>query len=325
MHPDVLKEIARLRNADEAALDALCCRQAEKRVWWFEENRASFSFLDATDPVGSAYALLLRRFGIGPDEAPIVLRSHDEMVFHSMNFCPTLEACKILGLDTRFVCRHLNERSTQALVALVDPRLGFARNYDMLRPYAPYCEERIFLPMKNIVVVPYNPNWPHEFEKIKSELAVTLQDSVLSIEHVGSTSVPGLWAKPIIDIDIVIHKEKFDIVKTRLGSIGYVYEGDLGIVGREAFKYEDKPHLAEHHLYVCDKDADELKRHLALRDFLRGNKEYRDKYSNVKIQMAEKYPHDIDGYLDGKQPVILEIYGLCGLDTTYKKLMTDTH
>ncbi|MCL1873671.1 MAG: GrpB family protein [Clostridiales bacterium] len=171
--------------------------------------------------------------------------------------------------------------------------------------------------MRNIVVVPYDISWIDGFEQIKNELEYALSGLFLAIEHIGSTSVPGLYAKPIIDIDIVVEKTVFAKVKERLDKLGYSHVGDLGIEGREAFKYEGKHHLMEHHLYVCDKDADELKRHIALRDFLRTNKEYRDKYSAIKIEMAQKYPNDIDNYLDGKQPVILEIYEKCGLDTTY--------
>ena len=122
--------------------------------------------------------------------------------------------------------------------------------------------------MREITVVPYDPSWHEAFERICRELKSALHDSVLAIEHVGSTSVPGLYAKPIIDIDIVISTGMFETVKALLGSIGYMHAGDLGIEGREAFKYEGKPHLMVHHLYVCNEDSDELKRHLALRDFL---------------------------------------------------------
>jgi len=172
--------------------------------------------------------------------------------------------------------------------------------------------------MRTIKVVPYDPIWKTEFDKIKCELSDVLTDIVITIEHVGSTSVPGLYAKPVIDIDIVIEKELFDIVMKQLEYIGYHHVGDLGIEGREAFKYKDKPHLMEHHLYVCYKDADELKRHITLRDFLIKNSAYRDKYSKIKVDMANKYPHDIDNYINGKQPIILEIYDICGLDTSYK-------
>ena len=172
--------------------------------------------------------------------------------------------------------------------------------------------------VRTIKVVPYNPNWRNEFELIKHELTPVLSDIIIAIEHVGSTSVPGLYAKPIIDIDIVIETELFDKVREQLGKIGYSHIGNLGIDSREAFKYENKPHLMEHHLYVCDKKSDELKRHISLRDFLRNNKEYCIKYSDIKIEMASKHPHDVDSYIDGKQSIILEIYERCGLDTSYK-------
>jgi GrpB-like predicted nucleotidyltransferase (UPF0157 family) len=111
----------------------------------------------------------------------------------------------------------------------------------------------------------------------------------------------------------------FDTVKTRLETTDYFHIGNLGIEGREAFKYENKSHLMEHHLYVCDKNSDELKRHITLRDFLRNDENYRIKYSEIKQEMANLFPHDIDGYINGKQPIILEIYEKCGLDITYKQ------
>lgn len=167
--------------------------------------------------------------------------------------------------------------------------------------------------IQNIIVLPYNEKWLSEFEKIKSELLNAINDSVISIEHVGSTSVVGLCAKPIIDIDIVIEDDMFDIFKEKLKIIGYIHVGDLGIAEREAFDYRDKNHLMEHHLYVCGKDAAELKRHITFRNYLRINEDARNNYSNIKIQMARKYPHDIDNYILGKQPVIQEIYKKCGL------------
>ena len=103
-----------------------------------------------------------------------------------------------------------------------------------------------------VIVEDYNPEWKNEFERIKEELLIVLSGKINSIEHVGSTSVEGVAAKPIIDIDVVIEKN-FEEVKKALESIGYIYEGNLGIYGREAFAYENKPHLMVHHLYVCNK------------------------------------------------------------------------
>lgn len=166
---------------------------------------------------------------------------------------------------------------------------------------------------RNIVVVPYDSGWAAEFEKIKSELMPALSGSALGIEHVGSTSVPGLCAKPIIDIDIVTESGGFETVKAHLQTLGYQHRGHLGIPGREAFGYDGKAHLMEHHLYVCAKDAAELKRHLALRDYLRAHAAEREQYGRIKQQMAILHPHDIDAYLAGKQPFILAVYRKCGL------------
>lgn len=91
----------------------------------------------------------------------------------------------------------------------------------------------------------------------------------------------GLAVKPIIDIDIVID-DNFDEVKSLLEEIGYCHEGDLGIPGRDAFKYEGKPHLMMHHLYVCKRDNEELQRHITFRNYLREHPDVRDRYGAVK-------------------------------------------
>ena len=103
-----------------------------------------------------------------------------------------------------------------------------------------------------------------------------------------------------------------DVVK-KLAGIGYIHEGDLGIEGREAFKYSEKPHLMAHHLYVCPKDSAELHRHITFRDFLRSNSEAAKKYGAVKEKAAKLYPDDIDKYIEYKSPVIEELYRECGL------------
>lgn len=93
----------------------------------------------------------------------------------------------------------------------------------------------------------------------------------------------------------------------------YHYEGDLGIPGREVFRYEHKPHLMKHHLYVCNNENEEMRRHITFRDYLRLHNEEREKYSTIKKEMALKYPYDIDSYIKGMQPIKLEIYKKCGL------------
>ena len=167
---------------------------------------------------------------------------------------------------------------------------------------------------KNVVVLPYDPKWKNDFEKIKQELVNAIGDLIVCIEHVGSTSVEGLSAKPIIDIDVVISDYSvFDSIVSRLSDIGYTHEGDLGIKDREAFKYSDKPHLRKHHLYVCPQNSKELLRHITFRDFLRNNPEAVKKYSKVKENGAKLFPDNMDKYIEYKSPCIEEMYLLCGL------------
>ncbi|MBR2479337.1 MAG: GrpB family protein [Clostridia bacterium] len=167
---------------------------------------------------------------------------------------------------------------------------------------------------KRVVVVPYDEAWKKAFEEIKNALEAEIGDLILGIEHIGSTSVEGLSAKPCIDIDVVIKDYLvFDEIVRKLGAIGYIHEGDLGIKDREAFKYTDKPHLMMHHLYVCPQYSEELHRHITFRDFLRHNAEAVKKYSLVKEKAAELFSDDIDKYIQYKTPCIEELYSICGL------------
>lgn len=167
---------------------------------------------------------------------------------------------------------------------------------------------------KKVIVVPYDRQWQKEFEKIKVDISAVLGQLAVSIEHVGSTSVEGLWAKPILDIDVIISDNKFlPQVIDKLESIGYRHEGNLGIEGREAFCYDNKPEFMLHHLYVCPMDSKELKRHLVFRDYLRTHSDAVQEYSQVKREGAALFPEDIDAYIQFKSPIIEKIYRYCGL------------
>lgn len=167
---------------------------------------------------------------------------------------------------------------------------------------------------RKVIVTPYDEAWESAFEDIKTELERALGGLSIGIEHVGSTSVKGMSAKPCIDVDMVIKDYSvFNDVVERLAAIGYAHEGDLGIKGREAFKYTDKPHLMRHHLYVCPQNSEELHRHVTFRSFLRNNAEAARRYSAVKETAAELFPNDIDKYIEYKSPCIEELYKQCGL------------
>jgi len=165
-----------------------------------------------------------------------------------------------------------------------------------------------------VVVLPYDSAWKAAFEEIRKEIEQAAGDLIVDVEHVGSTSVEGMSAKPCIDLDVVIPDHAvFDAVADRLKAIGYFHEGDLGIKGREAFRYSGKPHLMTHHLYVCPRDSRELHRHVTFRNFLKSHPEAVKQYSTVKETAARLFPDDIDRYMAYKAPCIQALYAQCGL------------
>ena len=168
--------------------------------------------------------------------------------------------------------------------------------------------------VKYVAVLTYDEQWKQDFLMIKDELITALGQLAMRIDHVGSTSVKGLSAKPIIDIDVVIKDYTvLEEVVSALGAIGYRHEGNLGITGREAFKYDGKEHLRKHHLYVCPEDSPELKRHIAFRDYLRTHPDAVREYSRIKEEGAKRYPYDIERYIEHKSPFIEKIYAKIGI------------
>ena len=153
-----------------------------------------------------------------------------------------------------------------------------------------------------MVVEKYNPKWSEQFNVLKEFLAKNTTEYI-SIEHVGSTSIPGMNAKPIIDIDIIVEDAaQFQKLKLELLKIGYVHEGDRGIPGREAFDHEKVSVGIDHHLYVCVKDNAELLRHLKFRDRLRSSPELVNEYNKIKEEILAKVGADNRaGYVQMKE------------------------
>jgi GrpB-like predicted nucleotidyltransferase (UPF0157 family) len=167
---------------------------------------------------------------------------------------------------------------------------------------------------RRIEVVPYDPSWPYIFEQLRERIWPAIHDLALTIEHVGSTSVPGLAAKPIIDMDIVVAAvESVPLVIERLKPLGYAHRGNLGIAGREAFA--SPVGLPEHHLYLCQQDSLALRNHLALRDYLRSHPQAAQAYGALKQRLAAKHACDIDGYVAGKTDLIVNILAESGLSS----------
>jgi GrpB-like predicted nucleotidyltransferase (UPF0157 family) len=150
-----------------------------------------------------------------------------------------------------------------------------------------------------VIIVDYDPRWVAVFEVLQDRLAKMLGSLPVTIEHIGSTSIPGAAAKPIIDIDVVVQSKRSVGRAIRLlTGAGYRHMGDLGIAGREAF--ENPAGSPEHHLYVVVSGNSEHTRHLLFRDYLRKHPDEVRKYSRLKRSLAAKFRKDREAYTEGK-------------------------
>ena len=175
-----------------------------------------------------------------------------------------------------------------------------------------------------IIVLDYNPEWAEQFYDLKKVLTNHLGNDIIGVEHVGSTAIPGMKAKSVIDLDIIIDKDGASLagVILKLKELGYTHKGNLGITGREAFKRKDSttPNVGSdkqwmaHHLYVCTKGSIGLLNHLKLRDHLLAHPDKVIEYSNLKQDLSDRFPYDIDAYIDGKTDFIVGILVIMGME-----------
>jgi len=159
---------------------------------------------------------------------------------------------------------------------------------------------------KPVIIEDYDPRWPERFEILRARLFKALGPVAAAIEHVGSTAIPGLAAKPIIDIDVLLCSEG-DLQHTieRLATLGYEHQGNLGIPGREAFRAPTSEF--PHHLYVCSADHREYARHIIFRDHLRSHPEDARAYELLKRSLAERFGIDREAYTLAKTDFIQTI------------------
>jgi GrpB-like predicted nucleotidyltransferase (UPF0157 family) len=150
-------------------------------------------------------------------------------------------------------------------------------------------------------ITAYNQDWPERFAQISKHVRAFLPDDC-TIHHIGSTSVPGMSGKDIIDLDIEYTQCTLQSVIDALREAGYKHEGDLGIPGREAFKPVPNSHAASlpaHHLYACENGAFELQKHLSFRDYLKSHTERADWLSKKKLS-ADASANTRDEYIENK-------------------------
>lgn len=160
----------------------------------------------------------------------------------------------------------------------------------------------------DIVVSDYDAAWVRWFDTVRRHVWPVIADTALRIDHVGSTAVPGLAAKPIIDLDIVVAAEgDVRVVIDRLATIGYRWRGDLGVEGREAFAAPHNAELPAHHLYLVVENNRAHLDHWLLRDLLRAHAGARERYAALKRRNVDLAGDDMDVYVARKAALVAEL------------------
>ncbi|MBF2026344.1 MAG: GrpB family protein [Oscillatoriales cyanobacterium C42_A2020_001] len=160
----------------------------------------------------------------------------------------------------------------------------------------------------NVEVVPHNPLWQTVFQEESAKIAAAMGDNCVAIHHIDSTSIPTIYAKPIIDMLVEVKNiMDVDVQKTVLEQLGYEAMGEFGIPGRRYFRKHNSAGIRTHHIHAFQTGSEEITRHLAFRDYMIAHPVDAQQYSNLKRLLAKKYPQDIDQYMDGKDAFIRDI------------------
>lgn len=162
--------------------------------------------------------------------------------------------------------------------------------------------------MMRVEVVPHNPRWREAFEAEAKQVADALGENVVAVHHVGSTAIPDIYAKPVIDLLVEVRDiDEVDGRSPSMESLGYEVMGEYGIRGRRYFRKDDREGIRTHHIHAFEAGSAEVVRHLAFRDYMIAHPADAQRYSELKRKLADEHPQSMDGYIDGKDGFIKEI------------------
>ena len=160
---------------------------------------------------------------------------------------------------------------------------------------------------KGIKVVAHDPAWKGEFGAEAERISRALGDVATTLDHIGSTAIPGIFAKPVIDILLQVDDlARLDEKNPAMEELGYEAMGEFGIPGRRYFRKDDAAGVRTHHVHAFRTGQREAQRHLAFRDYMIAHPEEAQRYSELKQKLAREHPEDIEAYMDGKDPYIKE-------------------
>jgi GrpB-like predicted nucleotidyltransferase (UPF0157 family) len=160
----------------------------------------------------------------------------------------------------------------------------------------------------SVTVVEYDAAWPPTFGVAAGELAAAMGQNLAAIHHIGSTSIPDMWAKPVIDMLAVVRDlAVLDQLSPPIERLGYEAMGEFGIAGRRYFRRTSPAGPRTHQLHAFADGSPHIARHLAFRDFLRAHADVAAEYATLKRRLAQQHPEDMEAYMDGKDAFIKEV------------------
>lgn len=160
--------------------------------------------------------------------------------------------------------------------------------------------------MRQVIVTPYQASWSEAFKQEADRLETIFAERLLTVHHIGSTSVPGLSAKPILDIlPVVDSLEGIETYNAAMEAIGYEVKGEFGMPGRRYYR-KGGDHRT-HHVHLYASGNPEITRHVVFRDYLREHPQEVEAYSTIKEQLANHHPEDISAYIAGKDTFVKEM------------------
>jgi GrpB-like predicted nucleotidyltransferase (UPF0157 family) len=162
--------------------------------------------------------------------------------------------------------------------------------------------------MTRVEVLPHKPQWRDSFEAEAKHVAAALGENVVAIHHIGSTAIPNIYAKPVVDLLVEVRDiTQVDGQSSTMESLGYEVMGEYGIPGRRYFRKNNQEGIRTHQIHTFEAGTAEVVRHLAFRDYLIAHPVDAQSYSELKRRLAEEHPQSMDEYMDGKDGFIKEI------------------
>jgi GrpB-like predicted nucleotidyltransferase (UPF0157 family) len=162
--------------------------------------------------------------------------------------------------------------------------------------------------MQQVVVVPFDSAWSAAFAQAARDVQAALGGALVEMFHIGSTAIPKIHAKPVIDLLAVVNDlAAADAGAPAMRALGYEVMGEFGIAGRRYFRRNNKAGMRTHQVHAFARGSPHIERHLAFRDFLRAHPALASEYGELKQQLAAVYANDIDAYCDGKDNFIQQV------------------